>query len=73
MAINYIADENIENKTIGQSQKQLTLYGAIQMKIYGNKDIERVGFEEEIKNKYFTEQEEKMLCIEDTIYIQTII
>ena len=40
--------------------------------MYTGRKIERQGFEDEIKDKYFQEKEEKMLCIGSRIYIQYV-
>ena len=74
IAFNFIIDENLHKKENGtQSQKKLSTFDCIQLKLYANKEVKRVVFEDEVKEKYFTEQSDKMLCMEDTIYVQAII
>ena len=74
MAINYIIDlNNKEEGKFSPSYKKVALFGETQMILYANYEIEKVEFTDEIKNKYFNNEEEKMICIGDTIYIQTII
>ena len=74
MAINYIIDEKLHNKEFEtQCQKTLATFDCIHVKLYTSKELERIIFDDEVKEKYFKEQNDKMLCIDDTIYVQTVI
>ena len=71
IALNYVFDENSHQiPEIGYSQKYLGLYGTSEIKFYTNKYLEKIIFEDEIKQKYFEEKEDKIVCIEDTVYVQ---
>jgi len=70
-AIEYIYID-VGQKRSCKSMKNLGIYNPSVYKIWTNDDIERELFDEEIKEKYFKENEEKMICIGDTIYIQTL-
>ena len=71
-AINYIMLDR-ENDKITQSRsfKKLGLYGRIILEFYTGRYLERIDFDENIKNEYFKNDEEAMKIVDNVIYIQT--
>ena len=71
MAVNYIFDEtHNEIPAMKQGQKFLGLFGPSEIELYTNKKLEKIIFEEDIKNQYFKQDEGDILCIDDTVYVQ---
>ncbi len=71
MAVNYIFDETYhEIPAMKQGQKFLGLFGPSEIELYTNKKLEKIIFEEDIKNQYFKQDEGDILCIDDTVYVQ---
>ena len=70
-AINYIMLDR-ENDKITQSRsfKKLGLYGRIILEFYTGRYLERIDFDENIKNEYFKNDEEAMKIVDNVIYIQ---
>ena len=76
-SIRYEEKEGEKRKKIfvsptNKSELLIKLYSPNTFKMYTGRKIERQGFEDEIKDKYFQEKEEKMLCIGSRIYIQYV-
>lgn len=74
-AILYYEDINGKDKEVlgaisRRSKIQSCLYSDITLKIYTGKELEYEGFEEKIEEEYFNQDENKMMCIGDKLYIK---
>ena len=70
-AINYIMLDREDDKiTQSRSFKKLGLYGRIILEFYTGRYLERIDFDENIKNEYFKNDEEAMKIVDNVIYIQ---
>lgn len=76
--INYISleyyirsNENIKRKTIPMvSYKQNCIYNGYTYELYTGEKLKKQYFDEEVLEQHFKNDEDKMMCIGDTIYVK---